>query len=58
MIGFGSDYDGIDKTVAGLEHPGKIEHLREALMRHYSEELIEQWMHKNWYTFLNTHLPE
>lgn len=41
-VGFGSDFDGIECTPKGLEHPGKIGALIDALRRRgYAEEAIE-----------------
>jgi membrane dipeptidase len=57
-VGLGSDFDGIDRTVAGLEHPGKYEQFRNELSQHYRESDIENWMYKNWFTFLNNQLSD
>ncbi len=56
-IGFGSDFDGTPRTVAGIEHSGLFNHFREELSRHYRESDVENWMYKNWFSFLNKHLP-
>ncbi len=40
-IGFGSDFDGIETYIEGLEHPGKIDALLDRLRaRGYSEEVV------------------
>ena len=41
IVGFGSDFDGIETTPADLRHPGELGNLTEALRRlGYSEEAI------------------
>lgn len=57
-LGLGSDYDGIDIKVPGLEHAGCFGNLIEALLKRYSEEQTEQFMHRNWQRFLARELPE
>lgn len=51
-IGFGSDYDGIDRTVAGLEDASKYENLINELLKHYEEEEVRGFMHQNFEHFL------
>ena len=42
MIGFGSDFDGIDEWPEGLEHPGEFHNLITLLRNHgYAERDIE-----------------
>ncbi|MDO3676358.1 dipeptidase [Paenibacillus ehimensis] len=53
----GSDFDGIDQWIPGLEHAGKIPLLTEALLRRFPEELVRGFMYRNWFTFLHRHLP-
>ncbi|MFD1735894.1 dipeptidase [Bacillus salitolerans] len=52
-IGFGSDFDGISKTVIGLENFACYNNLVEELLKHYSHEQVEGFCYQN---FLN-HLP-
>ncbi|KPV57703.1 membrane dipeptidase [Paenibacillus sp. A3] len=53
----GSDFDGIDQWIPGLEHAGQIPYLTEALLRRFPEELVRGIMYRNWFTFLHRHLP-
>ncbi|MCP3772880.1 membrane dipeptidase [Paenibacillus sp. MZ04-78.2] len=57
QAGFGSDFDGIDQWIPGLEHAGKIPYLTEALLRRFPEELVREFMYRNWFTFLHRHWP-
>lgn len=50
QIGFGSDFDGINYYVDGLEHAGKYQNLIESLLKHYTEEEVKGFAHQN---FLN-----
>lgn len=54
---FGSDFDGIDQWVSGLEHPGAYPNLVELLLKHYSEQQVEGWMSGNALRFLEMNLP-
>ncbi|MDF9841303.1 membrane dipeptidase [Paenibacillus sp. PastF-1] len=54
---FGSDFDGIDAWIEGLEHPGKYTDLADLLLKHYPEDEVKGWLHGNAMRFLNTHLP-
>ena len=56
-LAFGSDFDGIDSWIPGLEHPGKYPAFRELLLRHYSEADVEGWLHGNFRRFLAETLP-
>jgi membrane dipeptidase len=44
---FGSDFDGIEYKVIGLEHAGRIVALREALLKRYPERLVKKWAWDN-----------
>ncbi|GGF79732.1 diguanylate cyclase [Paenibacillus albidus] len=57
QIMFGSDFDGIDTWVEGLEHPGRYPEFGNLLLRHYPEELVKGWMYDNALTFLRANLP-
>lgn len=57
-IGFGSDFDGIDYHIPGLEHPGMYDRLGNELYKHYGTALADDFLHGNWYRFLMDHLPE
>lgn len=54
---FGSDFDGIDTWVKGLEHPGKYLDLAELLLRYYPEDEVKGWLYENALSYLQTHLP-
>lgn len=54
---FGSDFDGIDEWVRGLEHPGAYPDLAELLLKHYSASQVEGWMSGNALRFLEANLP-
>lgn len=57
-IMLGSDFDGIDKYVNGLTHPGEVYRLREAMLKRYSEEQTKRFLSGNALTFLAANLPE
>ncbi|OAB45042.1 dipeptidase [Paenibacillus antarcticus] len=54
---FGSDFDGIDSWIEGLEHPGKYPKLAELLLQYYSEKQVNSWLFGNALTYLETNLP-
>ncbi|AIQ53251.1 dipeptidase [Paenibacillus sp. FSL R7-0331] len=54
---FGSDFDGIDAWVEGLEHPGKYTAFAELLLKHYPENQVRGWLYGNAMSFLSSHLP-
>jgi len=56
-LAFGSDFDGIDSWLAGLEHPGKYADFRGLLARRYGEEAADAWLYGNWRRFLSENLP-
>jgi len=49
---FGSDFDGMNEWINGLEHPGQYYNLQNILARHYKESDVENWLYKNWYRYL------
>lgn len=53
----GSDFDGIDTWIEGLEHPGQYPAFAELLCKHYSEDLVRNWLSGNALSYLGTHLP-
>ncbi|MCD1257739.1 dipeptidase [Paenibacillus athensensis] len=57
-VGFGSDFDGIEQWVTGLEHAGCYENIIEALCKNYSEEQVQRFLHGNWRRFLIENLPQ
>jgi membrane dipeptidase len=54
---FGSDFDGIEMWVEGLEHPGKYAEFTDLLLRYYPEDEVKGWLCGNALTYLRTHLP-
>ena len=56
-IGFGSDFDGINEWIEGLENAGKYDRLLNALCRHYQEEQVKRFLSGNWERFLKSNLP-
>ncbi|AGT31612.1 membrane dipeptidase [Geobacillus genomosp. 3] len=53
-VGFGSDFDGIAETVAGLEAVKEYTRLVNELYKHYSAEQVDRFLFRNFYD----HLPE
>jgi membrane dipeptidase len=54
---FGSDFDGIDQWIEGLEHPGRYPDFQELLLKFYPESMVKGWMSDNPLRFLEQHLP-
>ncbi len=50
-IAFGSDFDGIEQKILGLEHIGNLVSLGEELLKRYPEHLVKRWTWTNWYEF-------
>ncbi|MCM3594222.1 dipeptidase [Metabacillus idriensis] len=46
-VGLGSDFDGIDETIEGLEGYEQYPYLLNTLLKHYSESQVEKFMYKN-----------
>ncbi len=57
-IGFGSDFDGIERWIPGLEHAGNYDHLANLLYKHYKSEQAEGFLYRNWFHFFKMNLPE
>jgi membrane dipeptidase len=53
----GSDFDGIDKRIPGLEHAGQFGVLIQHLSKYYKDEWIEDLLCNNWKRYLQTNLP-
>lgn len=47
-LGFGSDFDGITKTMADLSNQGEYEKLQEILLKHYPENVVRGFLFDNW----------
>jgi len=50
-VGFGSDFDGIDIKVPGLEKPEGYDRLEEELSKHYSPDEVEGFLYRNWWSY-------
>lgn len=57
-MAFGSDFDGIEQTIIGLENQGDYAHLRQVLLRHFSQKQVEKWFWGNWNRAFLEILPE
>lgn len=57
-IGFGSDFDGIEHPVPGLEHSGHYDRLANELYKRYRAEEADRFLYGNWHRFLQEHLPD
>lgn len=55
---FGSDFDGIDRWIKGLESPARYPDWAALLLKHYPEPLVRDWMSGNAITFLEKNLPQ
>jgi membrane dipeptidase len=56
QIAFGSDFDGVERHVSGLEHPGLYPVLAEELLRRYPENLVNAFMGGNAFRFFEKNL--
>ncbi len=52
QIGFGSDFDGIDETIVGLENYSCYEELANELLRHYSDTQVKKFLYRNLVDYL------
>ena len=57
-IGFGSDFDGVDEPLQGLEHAGKYGSFHNLLLKHYSAQETDRFLYGNWRRFLQSYLPQ
>ncbi|MNM76386.1 Membrane dipeptidase [compost metagenome] len=55
---FGSDFDGIDTYISGLENAARYPSLVSELLKHYPEALVRRWLFGNAESFLRIHLPK
>jgi membrane dipeptidase len=51
-LGLGSDFDGISRTIAGLEHSGKTYQLINELLKRYREDQVAGFCGNNWFDYL------
>lgn len=57
-IGLGSDFDGIDHHIPGLQHPGHYDRLANELYKRYKREEADGFLFGNWNKFLMENLPD
>lgn len=57
QVGFGSDFDGIDQHIPGLEHAGHYDRLANELHKRYRPEEADAFLFGNWNRFLLENLP-
>jgi membrane dipeptidase len=58
QLAFGSDFDGFDQMIAGLEHAGHYTNLANELYKRYKKEEVEDFLFGNWHRFLSKNLPK
>lgn len=56
-VGFGSDFDGVDYHIPGLEHAGNFDRLANELYRRYQAEDADSFLYGNWRRFMADNLP-
>ncbi|MGM0838565.1 MAG: dipeptidase [Bacillota bacterium] len=54
QIGLGSDFDGINTFVKDLEDASKYQNLINALLMHYSEEMVKGFAYQNFLDYCST----
>lgn len=47
-VGFGSDFDGINRTMENLQNSGEYDYLVDTLLKYYREDQVCKWMFGNW----------
>jgi membrane dipeptidase len=52
-IGFGSDFDGIDSYIKGLENASCYQNLINELLKYYSEEQVAGFAHQNFINYVS-----
>src|SRR5699024_6416512 len=52
QIGFGSDFDGIDRFITNLEDASQYQNLINRLLDKYSEEQVKGFAHENFLNFV------
>lgn len=57
-IMMGSDFDGINQYLRGLENGASYVHLTDLLLRYYQEDLVKGFLYDNAYQFLKLWLPK
>jgi membrane dipeptidase len=56
-IGFGSDFDGIDRWIRGLENTADYTIFSNLLLKHYDENFVQDLLWRNWFEYYSTWLP-
>ncbi|MEK8130150.1 membrane dipeptidase [Paenibacillus filicis] len=56
-LAIGSDFDGIDRWIPGLEHAGHYDRLALELYKRYPDDVASAILHGNWHSFLMEQLP-
>jgi membrane dipeptidase len=51
-IGLGSDFDGISKTIVGLEDSSRTYNLINLLLQHYPEDFVRGIAGENWFNYM------
>lgn len=57
-IGFGSDFDGVEYHIPGLEHAGCFDKLANELYKRYAPAEADAYLYSNWRRFLGQALLE
>ncbi|MFD0680068.1 MULTISPECIES: dipeptidase [unclassified Paenibacillus] len=57
QVVLGSDFDGFNIKMPGLEHAGQLDNLAQQLSRYYKDQIVENFLYRNWLTFFETSLP-
>ncbi|GGE24792.1 diguanylate cyclase [Marinithermofilum abyssi] len=55
-VALGSDFDGIEDKIPGLENVADLHRLKEALIKRYPDHLVRGWMWENGYRFYQRNL--
>lgn len=55
-VGFGSDFDGIDRWVNGLEQPARYERLAEEIEKRFTIDQTEGFLRRNWLSYYSGRL--
>lgn len=56
-VALGTDFDGVDKTIHGLENSAKLHVLSEWMTQRYGDERTNDFFYHNWFHFLSENLP-
>ncbi len=56
-VALGTDFDGIDQTIIGIEHNEKLYDLASLMSRRYGDQRTHDFLYQNWFHFLLNNLP-